>query len=128
MPSILDAFPAELECDTLVFRAIRSGWVKDESITSQAFILRRFVNGSLETGLSVGNNVQTVIDKLDKSKSVVSLHVGRVKDIDLDVIPDRAGATHAQIKELPPPEDIREAERIATALLNQTREAWQAIQ
>ena len=119
MPAILDVFPEQIECDTLVFRAIRNGWIVDNQITSAAFILRRFPDGTLETGLSVGNNYQNGIGTLTKIKIVVSLHVGRIRTLDLDVFPD--DETHAEVRELPPPEEIILAERAATALLVQCR-------
>ena len=128
MPVIVDAFPAQIECDTLVFRAIRTRWIKEGGITSEAFILRRFADGNCETGLSVGNNIQNGIGTLTKIRMVASLHVGRIRTLNLDTIPDHEGAIHAEIKELPPPEVILLAERLATDLLIQTRIAWQENQ
>ncbi len=124
MPSILDVFPDPIECDTLVFRAIRTGWIKEDAITSAAFILRIFQDSSCETGLSVGNNVENGIGTLTKIKLVGSLHVGRIRTLNLEVIPDHEGAVHAEITGLPHPDDALLAERMATALLNQTRQAW----
>lgn len=119
MPVVLAAFPATLECDTLVFRCIFNKWISGKEISSEAFILRDRPGKGIEKGLSVGNNPQNAKRNLTKVNKIVTLHVGKVRDIKLDVVPTTK--THANIVELPAPTDL-EAERFATALLKQCRD------
>ncbi len=121
MPTIHDAFPAILLCDTLVFRALRPGWIsEDHVIHSQAFTLR-----PNENGLSVNNNCENATRSLKSLKAVTSLHVGKVRDAKADVIPDRRD--HAEITGLPDLSDDAETERMATALLRNARLAWHRL-
>lgn len=145
MPLILETFPVALECSTLVFRVLKPSWLDDGEIVSQAFILREIEEGVFETGLSVLNNIDNALKVLQKPKVVVSLHVGKIRDLgpvlmlDLDVIPDDEpdpkidvnNITHAEIRGMPPPNSIENAliaERVATALIGLTKNrdfAWE---
>ena len=120
MPSILDSFPVgPMPCDTLVFRAIRNSWKEQGQINSIAFYLRILPQG-VEEGLSVSNNVANGLRVLRKAVEVRSLHVGNVRSLSLDVIANKP--YHAAIYGCPAPDD-KEAERIATDLLKQSKKA-----
>lgn len=124
MPTVLDEFPIDgtpLDCDVLVFRAVKGSCKENGEATSQAFILRTFDDG-VEDGLSVGNNRENAFAGLKGITLVKSLHVGRIRTLELDVYPDEP--THGNIKELPIPgvDDLR-VEQVATALLQQARTA-----
>ncbi len=131
MPIIFETFPATLECGTLVFRVLKPSWLQEGEIVSQAFILQER-EGVFETGLSLLNSIDNALKVLKKPKAVVSLHVGRIKDLGLDVIPDTEPdpkidadrITHAEIRGVPPPDNIENAlisERFATALIELTK-------
>lgn len=113
-----EAFP--LECSTIVLRALASaGWVEN---LHEAFLLRA---SDQSTGLSVSYNCtpSECRSVLKTSHGVVSLHVGRVRELKLDVVPDQP--THANIKGLPYKEDGLQqaalAERLASLLAQQAR-------
>jgi len=60
---------------------------------------------------------------LTGKKAIVSLHVGRLRDIGLDFVADTA--THAAIKNMPRPEiDTLQAERVAMQLVMMSRRVW----
>ncbi len=134
---ILESFPASLECSTIVFRTLKPSWLQEGEINSIAFFLREYDEG-FETGLSVANNVDNALKVFAKPKAVVSLHVGRIRDVGLEVIPDTEPdpeidtdkITHAEITGVPPPDtdDNRLiAERFANALIEMTKDrdfAW----
>lgn len=121
MPLIVLAFPAVIDCDTLIFRALRPRWIEQGKISSDAFILRRFDDGTCESGLSVGCTAHASAAHLTKIKFVSSFHVGRIRSVALDVIADEEGSNHAEIRGLPHPDDELAAERMATKLLRQAR-------
>lgn len=122
MPTIHDAFPEILLCDTLIFRAIRPSWISEDCVIhSLAFTLRQN-----EKGLSVNNNCENATTSLKSLKAVTSLHVGNVRDAKADVIPN--SPTHAEITGLPDLSDDAETERMATELLRNARLAWHRLQ
>ena len=88
---------------------------------SEAFFLRA---DEVDSGLSVNWNMtpEQARDQFDKCYGTVSLHVGRVRTLNLDVVPDEP--THANLTGLPYKEsEPREAERLANLLAQQAREA-----
>lgn len=107
-----------LACSVIVFRAFRSkSWFDDATkrVTSAAFMRRP----RDRTGISVAFTPQEA-ERYLNSYGVASLHVGRVRDIGLDVVADRP--PHAVITGLPFDEDDRrEAERLAGLLARQAR-------
>jgi hypothetical protein len=118
-----------LPCQTIVFRAIRSkSWIDEVNhrATADAFRRRSRENGGDDDGLSVNlGSVEACRAVLKKCQGVVSLHVGRVRDIGLDVRSDPEDADHALIVGLPYPEDDPDTlETLAGALAEQSRLAW----
>jgi hypothetical protein len=106
-----------LDCSVIVLRILRnSGWTKDLSL---AFLLRP---EEIESGLSVNWNttVEEARNGFKKCYGALSLHVGRVRNLNLDVVPDEP--RHALIKGLPH-DNVKEAERIASLLAQQARPA-----
>jgi hypothetical protein len=112
-----------LECSAIVYRAARKRWVQRtesaDTVLPEAFLLR-----PQETGLSVclaaSLSPQQCATLLTGCKSVLSLHVGRVRNIGLEVVPD--SAEHAEIHGLPNPIDqAAEAARCAGILAKQAR-------
>jgi len=123
----VSGFLEALPCSTIVYRTLtRSRDLRDGLPTSEAFLRR-----ARDTeGLSVDYDV-AVPDGcgrgLSKKRAVVSLHVGRIRDSGLDVIPDEID--HANIIGLPPfpGEDyelIERAEQMAAKLVAHARTAW----
>jgi hypothetical protein len=106
-----------LDCTIIVLRALRaSSWVEN---LFEAFLLRA---EDRDTGVSVFYecSIERCRNSLKKSYGVVSLHVGKVRTLGLDVIPDEL--THANITGLPYKEDNpAEAEHFANLLAKQAR-------
>jgi hypothetical protein len=106
-----------LGCHTIVYRAVAAaGWLENPP---DAFMLRPTEK---DTGLSVSYNctVDECRYTLAKSYGVLSLHTGRVRALNLDIIPDEP--QHANITGLPYKEDDPlEAERLASLLAKQAR-------
>lgn len=104
-------------CSVIVYRILmNSRQMKD---LSEAFFLRE---DELDSGLSVNWNMtpDQAREQFDKCYGVISLHVGRVRNLNLDVVPDEP--QHANITGLPYKEQSpREAERLASLLAQQAR-------
>lgn len=110
----------DLECSDIVLRAILRATHID-SVTkkpiSAAFMLRE---GEERLSVSYDQSPQECAAGFKKCCGVASLHVGRIRDIGLDVIADEQH--HAGIVGLPSKEDnIAEAERLASRLQRQAR-------
>jgi hypothetical protein len=114
-PEPLPAF----DCTVIVLRVLMNS--KQMKELSEAFFLRA---DELDSGLSVNWNMspEKARDQFEKCYGTVSLHVGRVRTLDLDVIPDEP--THANVTGLPYKEnDPKAAERLANLLAQQARAA-----
>ena len=109
--------PPPLDCDVLVFRAIRKGWIDAETgdISSEAFMLREIDNGHL----SVAPNPDRARDVIKNCAAVRSLLTGKVRDNNLDVIVDTPH--HASIQGWNDINDRCEAEEVATRLIRISR-------
>lgn len=116
-----------MPCSAIVYRALlRRQWIDEETekIERSAYFLRKNKN---EQGLSVriasACTPQRFAAQFRNCYGVVSLHVGRIRDLGLDVVPD--SPSHAQIVGLPYREDDRpKADRLARLLTNQSRIVW----
>jgi len=112
-----------LQCRDIVLRALIRARHFDRvnrRILAAAFMLREN-----EEGLSVSydSTPQQCAAGFNKCHGVASLHVGRIRDLGLDVIPDEP--RHANIVGLPHREhDPAEAERFARQLQKQARLVW----
>ncbi len=121
-------FP-EFACGIIVYRALlRKRWIdkKTQKLQSAAFMRRPKSTGKDLTGISVNPkatcSIQSILKKFN-CFGVVTLHVGSVRDIGLDVEPD--SPIHANITGLPDLEDDPvEAERLAGLLAKQARIEW----
>jgi hypothetical protein len=129
MPSDVTAGLVELPCSCLVYRAIlRKTWIDEDTghLKSAAFIRRPGPGGDvggLSVGIAATYPLNGFISSFKKCYAVVSLHVGRVRNIGLDVKPD--SYTHANIIGLPyAGDDPAEAERFAGLLAKQSRFQW----
>lgn len=111
-----------LPCPTIVYRAMaRKNWIdKTAKRVLPAAYFRRPPPKD-EDGLSVDiSSPQSCSSALRNCYGVASLHVGRVRDIGLDVVVD--DAPHAAITGLPRREDDpARAERLASLLSRQSR-------
>jgi hypothetical protein len=99
----------------------RKGWIDQAAhrVLPAAFIRRPPpADGS---GLSVDiESPSSCHESLNKCHGVVSLHVGRVRELRLDIAPDEP--PHANIVGVPRQEDDREeAEHLASQLAKQAR-------
>ena len=134
MDILVTKIPA-LECGEIVWRLVRKkAWIDaDNTLLPDAYLRRREIDTD---GLSVGIKGVCTLEKfqssLRKVHGVVSLHVGRVRDLNLDVLPDdpqlveeqgfEYDPCHANIVHLPyVEEDAKEAERLAGLLAKQSR-------
>lgn len=112
-----------LPCGSIVYRAARKRWVQQvegvDVILSDAFLLRPGENG-LSVCLSDTVTPQQCANRLSGCKSVLSLHVGRIRNIGLDVIADTP--EHAEIRGLPDSKtNPADAERFAGLVAQQAR-------
>ncbi len=78
-------------------------------------------------GLSVGiaskHPISEFIEGFNTCYGVFTLHVGRVRELDLDIVPD--SPQHANIVGVPfPSENAALAERLAGKLAKQARAIW----
>lgn len=116
-----------LPCSTIVYRTITraSDFDKDQGrALANAFHRRqRDLDGvSVDYGLPPSECGLQLAGR----RAVVSLHVGRVRNIGLDVVPNHV-PNHANIVGMPFREhDSDRAEKLAKALATQARVAWRA--
>ncbi|NLE40078.1 MAG: hypothetical protein GX621_18840 [Pirellulaceae bacterium] len=111
-----------LPCSAIVYRAMsRRHWIDCESnsVLPAAFFRRPAPKD--DDGLSVDIcSPRSCRKTLRDCHGVASLHVGRVRDLGLDVVVDHS--PHASIAGLPRQEDDRtKAERMASLLARQAR-------
>lgn len=111
-----------LDCSAIVYRAIlRKNWVDQttHSVMPAAFFRRPAPQDN--DGLSVNiESPNSCMAALNKVFGVVSLHVGRVRNIGLDVVVDET--PHANITGLSRTTDDQvQAERMASQLARQAR-------
>jgi hypothetical protein len=111
-----------LNCAVLVFRAMaRKQWIdpQTKSVLPAAFVRRPPPQDG--DGLSVDiQSAASCASALNKCHGVASLHVGRTRDLELDIVIDKA--PHANITGVPrPEEDQANAERLASQLARQAR-------
>jgi hypothetical protein len=113
-----------LSCHTIVYRALmKKRWIDEGTgeILADAFFLRKDRG---EIGVSVNPAItcspQDCANRFKRCNSVASLHVGKIRDLGLDVIQNTHN--HAHITGLPYPEDNEaEWERLADLLAKQSR-------
>jgi hypothetical protein len=111
-----------LACEQIVFRALtRRGWVDPMSkrILPAAFFRRPSPKD--DDGLSVDTkSAESSISQFNTCFGAASLHVGRIRNLNLDVLPD--SADHANIVGVPrQAEDAAQAEWFASQLAKQAR-------
>jgi hypothetical protein len=82
-----------LPCSTIVYRAIRKNWISKHTgiIVLDAYLLRNIVHSNgreKELSVTIAElcSVEDCTAKLDGSPGVATLHVGRIRNIGLDVI------------------------------------------
>jgi len=112
----MDALP----CKTIVYRAIRKSWVDPvtKSILPAAFLRREPPQD--EDGLSIDIQSPQSCASALRNCHVASLHVGRIRDLKLDVVIDEL--PHANINGLPRScDDQALAEWFASQLARQAR-------
>jgi hypothetical protein len=110
-----------LPCNKIVYRSLtKRRWINEDTgqILPSAFHLRK---DKLEIGVSVNViSPQDCVKIFNKCTIVASLHVGRVRDLGLDVVQDKDN--HANIIGLPYPEDdLAVAENLGGLLAKQAR-------
>lgn len=115
-----------LPCNTIIYRAMRNrSWLnRGEGVVSPAAFVRRLNDrDGLSVNLATVCTVEEVRHKLTTCHGVISLHVGRIRDIALDVQQD--SYDHANIVGIPyQQENPVEAERMAGLLAKQSRIQW----
>ena len=122
-----------LPCETIVHRAaLRQNCIDSDTseITSATFIRRPGVDADgLSVDLAFYRSAGTFAATFKRCRAVVSLHIGRIRTLGLDVKPDEPpdpdNLSHASIVGVPYREDDpEEAERLASALARQSRIQW----
>ena len=112
---------ATLPCSAIVYRAMaRKSWIDSTGRVLSAAFMRRPPPKD-EDGLSVDvKSASSCYKSLRDCYGVVSLHTGRLRDLQLDVVPDEL--THANVTGLPRQEEDRtSAEHLASELAKQAR-------
>lgn len=113
-----------LSCSAIIYRALlKKQWIDEDTarVKADAYFLRRNKN---EKGLSVNIaarcSPKQCAAKFNKCFALASLHVGRIRDLGLDVIQD--SSDHANLIGLPDVnDDTARAERLAGLLAKQSR-------
>ena len=111
-----------LACDTIVYRAMaRKSWIDATTGTVLPTAFFRRPPPADDDGLSVDvESARSCSSALSRCYGVVSLHVGRLRNLGLDVVVDEA--PHANITGLPRnTDDVLQAERLASQLARQAR-------
>jgi len=119
--------PSPLPCGTIVYRLIlRSDWLNPDTNTAQrAAFLRRDTEEGLSVLLKDKCELQEAIVSMKKVRAVVTLHVGRIYDLGLQVVPDENDPKHAEILGVPPPfDDLTTALYLGGQLAGQSRPVW----
>jgi hypothetical protein len=114
--------PTPLVCDHIVFRALlKRGWIDVVTNTVLPGAFFRRPSPKDPDGLSVDTySPQNCVAGFSTTFGVASLHVGRVRDLGLDVVPDEE--THANVIGLPyAADDAAKAEFLASQLAKQAR-------
>lgn len=109
---------------TLVYRALRKGWIdRDRSIVkSDAYYLRKNIN---EQGISVNFSIEQSLSALRNCEGIASLNVGGIRELGLNVVRD--SSSHGSIIGLPYREDNRpRADELALLLARQSRIVWES--
>ncbi|AFZ07525.1 hypothetical protein Osc7112_3139 [Oscillatoria nigro-viridis PCC 7112] len=109
---------------TLVYRALRKGWIdRDRSIVkSDAYYLRKNIN---EQGISVNFSIEQSLSALRNCEGVASLDLGKIRELGLNVVRD--SSSHGSIIGLPYREDNRpRADELALLLARQSRIVWES--
>lgn len=113
---------SELACSQIVYRAaIRRSYITPSGDVHHTLFLRRPPPADTD-GLSVGHGCTPAecAREFNKCKRVCSLHVGSVRDMGLDILPD--SPTHANIVGLPlESDDEKSAMDFATDLAEHAR-------
>ena len=113
-----------LSCPTIIYRAIlRKNWIDKHNnrVTSAPFFRRpsKDIDG-LSVHIAGSCSLEEIYASFNQCFGVVSLHVGHIRDIGLDVSQD--SISHANIIGLPyKEEDLVTAERLAGLLARQSR-------
>jgi hypothetical protein len=116
-----------LPCTTIVYRLItKVSWIDPDSHQVQGAAFQRRPD---EDGLSVfitdRCSLDEAINSLGRVRAVATLHVGRIRNLGLNVVPDLDDARHAEIVNMPlESEDPDQASHLAQLLAEQSRIIW----
>ena len=114
-----------LPCSSIVYRALlRKRWIDQDTgkVKADAYFLRHSEQG-LSVNIAETCSPEQCANLFKNCFGVASLHVGRVRDLGLDVVRD--SRTHANITGLPhSTDDLAEAERLAGLLAKQSCIVW----
>ncbi len=109
----------QLPCSTIVYRVLRSQWIDADNGEVQD---RAFERRMSKNGLSVSCSLEHALGALKKPKAVVTLHVGRIRDLGLKVEPKAEDPLGAEITGVPlESEDREKASRLQRLLVGQTK-------
>jgi len=117
-----------LPCGTIVYRLIlRNDGLNPETNRAQrAAFLRRDNEEGLSVFLRDKCDLHEAIGSMKKVRAVVTLHVGRMYDLGLSVVPDENDPRHAEILGVPlPSDDLSTALYLGGQLAGQSRPVWQ---
>jgi hypothetical protein len=112
-----------LPCNCIVFRALTGRkWIHEDTgaVKADAFMRRASDDTGLSVNIATETNAQEFAESFSFCAGLVTLHVGSIRDLDLDVIPDER--PHALIVGLPAKgEDVLKAEYLAGELAKHCR-------
>jgi hypothetical protein len=112
-----------LPCTSIVYRAIlRKAWIDQDTgqVQSAAFMRRSSDVDGLSVSIAAACSPAECMAQFRACFGVATLHVGRIRDLGLDVVPD--SPDHAYITGLPlQDDDPLNAERLARLLAGQAR-------
>ena len=123
-PATSPEFPP-LGCSAIVYRALLRSSLIDKitgRISAGAFMRRAKDVDGLSVYVSANYSKRQIVLDFDPCHGIVSLHVGRIRDIGLDVQCD--SLVHANIIGLPTEDNLLMAERFAGLLARQARLQW----
>ncbi len=123
--------PVSLRCSAIVYRLLtKQDWIDPDSDQAQpAAFYRRYDEDGLSLLITDACTLDEAINSMKKVKGVATLHVGRIRDLGLEVRPDPTDYKHAEIFGVPlKTEDQERADYLADMLSGQSRICWRREQ
>jgi len=110
-----------LACNSIVYRAlIKKKWIDEDTVKLKLMLFLHERELGLSVNIAATSSPQESAARFKKCSAIASLHIGRVRQLGLDVVQD--SITHANLTGLPYQDDnLADAERLAGLLAKQSR-------